>query len=79
MPNQVNKENSVVTIVIDVSYEEGTEVIKKFIREEQIPFIDELNLSKIKRFEWFLDEQEKKGNLIEVFDDGDVFLKRQVK
>ena len=40
MPNQVNEENSIVTIVIDVSYEEGTEVIKKFIREEQIPFID---------------------------------------
>ena len=59
--------------------EEDTEVIKKFIREEQIPFIDELNLSKIKRFEWFLDEDEKKGTLIEVFDDGDVFLKRQVK
>ena len=73
MPNQVNKENSIVTIVIDVSYEEGTEVIKKFIREEQIPFIDELNLSKIKRFEWFLDEDEKKGTLIEVFDDGDGF------
>ena len=73
MPSQVNKENSIVTIVIDVSYEEGTEVIKKFIREEQIPFIDELNLSKIKRFEWFLDEDDKKGTLIEVFDDGDGF------
>ena len=53
--------------------EEDTEVIKKFIREEQIPFIDELNLSKIKRFEWFLDEDEKKGILIEVFDDGNGF------
>ena len=42
--------------------EEDTEVIKKFIREEQIPFIDELNLSKIKIFEWFLDEQERKFN-----------------
>ena len=71
MSNKLNEENSVVTVLIEVSYEKDTETIEEFIKEEQTPFIFEQNVSKLKRFEWFLDREEKSGTLIEVFADAD--------
>jgi len=71
MSNKLNEENSVVTVLIEVSYEKDTETIEEFIKEEQTPFIFEQNVSKLKRFEWFLDREEKLGTLIEVFADAD--------
>ena len=43
--------------------------IKKFIREEHCPLFYSLDDSGIIRFEWFLDEDEKTGTLIEIFED----------
>ena len=71
MSNKLNEENSVVTVLIEVSYEKDTETIEEFIKEEQTPFIFEQNVLKLKRFEWFLDREEKSGTLIEVFADAD--------
>jgi len=48
-------------------------VIKKFIQDEQCPLFFNLNDPGIVRFEWFLDEEEKTGTLIEVFENSDVW------
>ena len=43
-------------------------MLKKFIREEHCPLFYSLDDTGIVRFEWFLDENEKTGTLIEVFE-----------
>ena len=71
MSTKLNEGNSVVTVIIEVSYGKDTETIEKFIKEEQIPFIFEQDIISLKRFEWFLDRDNKLGTLIEVFADAD--------
>ena len=50
MSNELNTENSIVTIIIEMSYKEDVKVIKEFIKEELGTF----TVSKLSRFELFL-------------------------
>ena len=61
------------TVVVNVSFNEDYEVVKDFIQDEQIPFIFGFGMEKLKRFEWFLNEEKTAGTLIEVFDDSAAF------
>ena len=73
MKKELNKNNNQVTVLVQVSYTEDSEEIKKFIKEEQSPLFYELNDPGIGRFEWFLNEDEKSATLIEVFKNSNVW------
>lgn len=73
MKKELNVNNNKVTVIVEVSYSENTDIIKKFIQDEQCPLFFNLNDPGIIRFEWFLDEEEKTGTLIEVFENSDVW------
>ena len=64
---ELHDNNGEVTVIIDVSFSEEIATIKEFIREEQCPFINSQAGEGLKKFEWFLDENNKTGTLIEVF------------
>ena len=68
MKKELNKKSIKVTVLLQGSYTVDSEVLKKFIREEHCPLFYSLYDSGIVRFEWFLDENEKTGTLIEVFE-----------
>ena len=68
MKRELNKKSNQVTVLLQGSYTVGSDVLKKFIREEHCPLFYSLDDSGIVRFEWFLDENEKTGTLIEVFE-----------
>ena len=69
MKKELNKKSNQVTVLLQGSYTVDSDVLKKFIREEHCPLFYSLDDSGIIRFEWFLDEDEKTGTLIEVFED----------
>ena len=69
MSNKLNAENSIVTIIIEMSYKEDVKVIKEFIKEELGTF----TVSKLNRFELFLNEDEQKAAIIETFEEGEIF------
>ena len=73
MKKELNKNNNQVTVLVQVSYTEDIEEIKKFIKEEQSPLFYDLNDPGIVRFEWFLNEDEKSATLIEVFKNSNVW------
>ena len=73
MKKALNLNNDQVTVLIEVSYSSDVEVIKKFIRDEQGPLFFNLDDPGIVRFEWFLNEVEKTGTLIEVFENSNVW------
>ena len=73
MNRNLNKPNKNVTVVIDVSYTESIDSIRKYIREEQCPVIFNLNDDGIIRFEWYLNENDKTGTLIEKFENSDIW------
>ncbi len=64
---ELHNNNGEVTVIIDVSFSEEIVTIKEFIREEQCPFINSQAGEGLKKFEWFIDENNKTGTLIEVF------------
>ena len=64
---ELHDNNGEVTVIIDVSFSEEIVTIKEFIREEQCPFINSQAGEGLKKFEWFIDENNKTGTLIEVF------------
>ena len=64
---ELHNNNGEVTVIIDVSFSEEIATIKEFIREEQCPFINSQAGEGLKKFEWFIDENNKTGTLIEVF------------
>ena len=68
MKKELNKNSNQVTVLLQGSYTVESEKLKKFIREEHCPLFYSLDDSGIVRFEWFLDENEKTGTLIEVFE-----------
>lgn len=69
MKKQLNKDNKQVTILVDVSYAPtNLKAVKEYIRDEQCPFFYDLEESGIVRFEWYIDEANNKGTLIEVFE-----------
>jgi len=69
MSNKLNAENSIVTIIIEMTYKEDVQIIKEFIKEESGTF----TVSKVNRFEFFLNEDQQKATIIETFEDGDIF------
>tara|TARA_X000001036_G_C20035369_1_gene544559 strand:- start:64 stop:444 length:381 start_codon:yes stop_codon:yes gene_type:complete len=70
---KLNQKTDEVTVVIEVSFKENFNEVKKYIREEQCPLFFNLNDDGIIRFEWFLDEDKKGGTLIEVFKNSNVW------
>ena len=70
---QLNVKSSNVTVLVEVSFKDEIDVIKKFITEEQSPLFYELNDDGIIRFEWFLNEENKTGILIEEFKNSNVW------
>jgi hypothetical protein len=70
---QLNVKSSNVTVLVEVSFKDELDVIKKFITDEQSPLFYELNDDGIIRFEWFLNEENKTGILIEEFKNSNVW------
>ncbi len=70
---KLNQKSDEVTVVIEVSFKENLNEVKKYIREEQCPLFFNLNDDGIIRFEWFVDEDKKGGTLIEVFKNSNVW------
>lgn len=70
---KLNQKTDEVTVVIEVSFKENFNEVKKYIREEQCPLFFNLNDDGIIRFEWFVDEDKKGGTLIEVFKNSNVW------
>ena len=73
MKKVLNVNNNQVTVLVEVSYSENIDEIKKYIRDEQCPLFFNLNDDGIVRFEWFLNENEKTGTLIEIFENSNVW------
>lgn len=73
MKKELNKNNNQVTVLVEVSYEKHINEIKKFIRDEQSPLFYDLDDNGIIRFEWYINEDEKTGTLIEVFENSNVW------
>ena len=69
----MNVKSSNVTVLVEVSFKDEIDVIKKFITDEQSPLFYELNDDGIIRFEWFLNEENKTGILIEEFKNSNVW------
>ena len=70
---KLNQKSDEVTVVIEVSFKENFSEVNKYIREEQCPLFFNLNDDGIIRFEWFVDDDEKGGTLIEVFKNSNVW------
>tara|TARA_B100000886_G_scaffold43503_2_gene26705 strand:+ start:486 stop:866 length:381 start_codon:yes stop_codon:yes gene_type:complete len=70
---KLNQKVDEVTVVIEVSFKENFNEVKKYIRDEQCPLFFNLNDDGIIRFEWFVDEDEKSATLIEVFKNSNVW------
>ena len=63
----LNNNNEQTTVIIDVSFSEDIDIVKEFILNEQCPFVNSQAEEGLIKFEWFLDESNKIGTLIEVF------------
>ena len=63
----LNNNNEETTVIIDVSFSEDIDIVKEFILNEQCPFVNNQAEEGLIKFEWFLDESNKTGTLIEVF------------
>ena len=50
-----------------MSFSEHIDIVKEFILNEQCPFVNSQADEGLIKFEWFLDESNKIGTLIEVF------------
>jgi len=70
---ELQQENSSVIIIFDVSYTEDFEVIKKYIVDEEIPFIAALNQDNLVRFEWYFNPENDSATLIEMAKDSDAW------
>ena len=63
----LNNNNQQTTVMNDVSFSEHIDIVKEFILNEQCPFVNSQADEGLIKFEWFLDESNKTGTLIEVF------------
>ena len=73
MKTELNKKNNQTTVVIDVSYQVENNVARDFVRDEHATVFYNLKDDGILRFEWYLNEEDKTGTLIEVFDSSQVW------
>ena len=62
----LQKTNSSLIVIFDVSFTEKFEVIKRYIVEEEIPFISSLNQDNLVRFEWYFSSEKNTASLIEM-------------
>ena len=70
---ELNNNKGQVTVIINTSFSEDTNLVKEFVMNEQCPFIESQNEGGLQRFEWFFDETNKTGTLIEIFESPDAF------
>tara|TARA_Y100000385_G_scaffold126400_1_gene131438 strand:- start:235 stop:618 length:384 start_codon:yes stop_codon:yes gene_type:complete len=70
---ELQQENSSVIIIFDVSYAEDFEVIRKYIVDQEIPFIAALNQDNLVRFEWYFSPENNSATLIEIAKDSDAW------
>ena len=75
MKTELNKKNNQTTVVIDVSYEVENNVARDFVKDEHATVFYNLKDDGILRFEWYLNEEDKTGTLIEVFENSQVWEK----
>mgnify|MGYP001392730538 FL=1 len=73
MKTELNKKNNQTTVVIDVSYEVENNVARDFVKDEHATVFYNLKDDGILRFEWYLNEEDKTGTLIEVFENSQVW------
>ena len=73
MKTELNKKNNQTTVVIDVSYEVENNVARDFVRDEHATVFFNLKDKGIHRFEWYLNEKDKTGTLIEIFENSQVW------
>ena len=73
MKRKLHKPNNNVTVIIDVSFTESTDVVNQYIRDEQCPVFFNLKDEGIIRFEWFINEEDKTATLIEKFENSNVW------
>ena len=73
MKTELNKKNNQTTVVIDVSYVVENNLARDFVRDEHAPTFFNLKDDGILRFEWYLNEEDKTGTLIEVFENSEVW------
>ena len=70
----LNENNNQVTVFVDVSYTtDNFDEVKRFIKNEQCPLFFNLEDSGIVRFEWFINQENKTGTLIEVFENSNAW------
>ena len=69
----LNQDNRQVTVIVNVFYDEEVAKVKEFIQKEQAPLLFNIEDSGIVRFEWYLNEDENTGTLIEVFENANAF------
>ena len=68
---EVNKENSIVTYILQLDVKGENKAIKKFIKDDSAPYTYGCDEPKTMRFEWFLSKDETKVTLLEMFEDSD--------
>ena len=73
MKKNLNKKSGIVTVIVDVTYNESINIVREFIRNEQCPLFYDLNDDGIIRFEWFVEENSNSATLIEVFENSNVW------
>ena len=74
MEKKLNENNNQVTVFVDVSYTtDNFDEVKRFIKNEQCPLFFNLEDSGIVRFEWFINQENKTGTLIEVFENSNAW------
>ena len=73
MKTELNKKNNQTTVVIDVSYMVENNVARDFIRDEHASTFFNIKDDGILLFEWYLNEEDKTGTLIEVFENSQVW------
>ena len=75
----LQKTNSSLIVIFDVSFTEKFEVIKRYIVEEEIPFISSLNQDNLVRFEWYFSSEKNTASLIEMAETSDAWEKLATK
>lgn len=73
LKKSLNQNNNQVSVIVNVSFTESVDEIKKFIKEEHAPLFYNLEDSGIVRFEWYLNEKENTATLVEVFKNSNAF------
>ena len=69
MNSELNQSNSVITYIFELKLIKSIEEVKSFMSENSSPYVFNCPEPRTIRFEWFLDENEKTGTLIEIFED----------